>query len=217
MLRSHCNCQSHDPTGIDWNPWNRTSLSPSEPRTKSVTQTANGDNGEVRGERRATPRWRNKARDGRQETEREGSNLNLREAVTQVVILTSCECSSVFLLQLFVPHSGASSFARWNKAALHGEDLKRHLFTPRSQTELSCTGITRSKMSYSPVKYQFGMKLLWKKVATVTMDWTGVAGVYIQSLSRVIVVSRGSSLWPDVTGRHRFPFVIHTQNRNCRN
>lgn len=163
MLRSHCNCQSHDPTGIDWNPWNRTSLSPSEPRTKSVTQTANGDNGEVRGERRATPRWRNEARDGRQETEREGSNLNLREAVTQVVILTSCECSSVFLLQLFVPHSGASSFARWNKAALHGEDLKRHLFTPRSQTELSCTGITRSKMSHSPVKYQFGMKLLWKK------------------------------------------------------
>lgn len=163
MLRSHCNCQSHDPTGIDWNPWNRTSLSPSEPRTKSVTQTANGDNGEVRGERRATPRWRNEARDGRQETEREGSNLNLREAVTQVVILTSCECSSVFLLQLSVSHSGASSFARWNKAALHGEDLKRHLFTPRSQTELSCTGITRKQNESLSCKISIWNETFMKK------------------------------------------------------
>ena len=58
-----------------------------------------------------------------------------------------------------------------------------------------------------------------KKVATVTMDWAGVGavGVDIQPLRLVIVVSRGSSLWPDVTGRHRFPFVIHTWNRNGRN
>lgn len=151
MLRSHCNRQSHDPTGIDWNPWNRTSLSPSEPRTKSVTQTANGDSGEVRGERRATPQWRNKARDERQGTDREGSNLNLREDgdtsrdfnILRVFkcVLTSAVCATLRCLFCCVVEQGGSAWGRPETQPLHAALTDRAILyrhNTKQNESLSC-------------------------------------------------------------------------------
>lgn len=93
---------------------------------------------------------------------------------------------------------------------------EKALYMLFSQTDVSCTRISKSKASHCHLILNIYLQLIFetsmKKVATDSIYSTGVA-----SPPLVIVISRGSSLWPDVMGRHYFPFVIHTWNRNGRN
>lgn len=219
MLRSHRNCQSHDPTGIDWNLWNRTSLSPSEPWTKSVTQTANGDRREVKGEKsKEIDSW----------IEKWGEKLEFwiwERTASDFDI--SCKCSKCILQKLFVlilhhwvtlcymflhGETGQLHMVQNWKGALHAAFTDRAILYDhyRNQNELVSRRIAI-----------WNLKLLLKKkdvyYSLSGKNWRWCCCYWYSALPLVIVVSRGSSLWPDVMGRQYFPFIIHTRNRNCRN